>query len=229
MKKKHIPYYAVLDALVQNNCPVCFLAAKSIENYFESLLFEDINDVGFRKKFNEQSGFCNFHSYKFLKYNDGLAISLTHKDLLVQKIIQYKNIKNILSIKKNTQKKCIICEISEDAEKGYISIIIEYIDDEEFKNKFSGSDGLCIPHFEITTSKLSSIPKWFFDFHKSKYAVLLKQINKFIDSCNFSLGDKRPAITEEEKDVCKKAVKILFGYEGMKLNRPNVEFFKKYL
>lgn len=216
MKEKHLPFFAILDALDSNECPICFLIVKSIEGYFESLLYENITDIGFRSKFRKQNGFCNFHSYKFLKYNDSLAISLTHKDLLIQKINQYKKLNKIIS-KKINKKECIICDLAKDTEHRYFSIIIEYIEDNEFKSNFLKSNGLCIPHFERITKIFKKVPKWFIDFNKSKYKVLLEQINKFTEACNFSLKKKRPLLSKEEADSWKKIIRILNGFEGMQI------------
>jgi len=218
LTNKHLPFFSLIDALKQKDCPLCYLIVNSIESYFDTLLYEDINDIGFKKKFREQSGFCNFHSYKLLKYNDGLAVSLTYRDVIKKKITQYNNKakKNNKSNKKST-KQCLVCNVANDSEERYFSIMIEYLEDKEFKNAFIKSEGLCIPHFDIIIKKLKMVPAWFMKFHKSKYETILKQLNKFIESCNFSLGDRRPVITKEEKDVWEKAVKIFSGYEGMKM------------
>ena len=215
MKEKHLPLYAVLEALDSKECPICLLATKSIESYFDSLLYENINDIGFRTKFRAQNGFCNYHSYKFIKYNDGLAVSLTHKDLLAQKIEQYKKNNYIIKAQKNNQNKCIICDVANNAELRYISEMINYLEDDELKSKFLKSEGLCIPHFELMIAKSKKIPKWFIEFNESKYKILLEQVNKFTESCNFSLGDRRPVLSIEEAESWKKAVKIIRGFEGM--------------
>ncbi len=216
LKEKHLPFFAILDALDNNECPICFLIKKSIEGYFESLLYENITDISFRSKFRKQNGFCNFHSYKFFKYNDSLAVLLTYKDLLVQKINEYN--KNLsIKTKKNKHKECLICELANDIEKRYISEIIDHLNDIEFKNNFINSEGLCIQHFELVIAKLKKIPKWFFDFHNLKYKKLLEQINKSLEASNFSKGNKRPVLSIEEASAWKRIVRIISGFEGMKL------------
>ena len=170
--------------------------------------------IGFRIKFREQNGFCNFHSYKFLKYNDSLAVSLTHKDLLFQKIKQYKK-KSYKKTGKNKQKNCLICDKAKDAEQRYISEMIEYLNDSEFKNKFIGSEGLCIPHFEFLLQRNKKIPDWFIRYNKLKYKKLLDDINKYTEACNASLGDIRPALSKDEANSWRKIIGILSGFEGM--------------
>ncbi len=223
MKNKHLPFYALIDACGSGECPVCFLSKKSVENYFESLLAEDINDIGFRKKFREQNGFCNYHSYKFLKYNDGLAVTIIQRDLLVQKIKSFK--KSSKAPHRNNKKskikkhdKCIVCDVAKDTTLMFIKIIKEYLEDTEFKENFLKSPGLCIPHFELMMEKSESLPEWFVSYNKSKYAHLLSQADKYLEASNFSLGDKRPVLSKEDKDVWIKSVAVLSGYEGMQIN-----------
>jgi len=215
MKEKHLSYFAILDSFNSGECPVCSLVKEQIERYFENLLHENINDVSFRKEFRKNYGFCNYHSYKFLSYNDGLAISLTHRDLIIDKIEKLKagNIKHSLK-KKIISTNCIVCKLAKEAEERYISVIIEYLNDEEFKSKLLLSEGLCIPHYEILLTEMKSPPKWFTDFHIKRYKEILSKLDRYLDSCNFSLGEKCPALTNNEKLIWKKVVKMLFGFNG---------------
>jgi len=212
-EEKHLSYFVVLDSFNTKECPICFLVKERIEKFFDNLLYENINDVGFRKKFRENCGFCNYHSYKFLSYNDGLAISLTHRDLIVDVIEKLKTKSVKYSSRKGTNK-CVVCELVKETEEDYISIIIEYLDDEEFKNKLLLSKGLCVPHYKILLTKMKSLPKWLTDFHIKRYKEILSKVDRYLDSCNFSLGEKRPTLTEDEKLIWRELVKTLFGFEG---------------
>ena len=213
MKEKHLPYFKVLDSFNTKECPVCFLVKDRIDRYFDNLIYENINDVGFRKQFRENQGFCNYHSFKFLSYNDGLAISITHRDLLID-IIEKFNEKDVKSSLRKRASKCIICGLIKEVETRYISVIIEYLNDDEFKSKLLSSEGLCIPHYKILLTEMKALPKWLTDFHIKRYNEILTKLDKYLDSCNFSLGDKRPLLTDDEKLIWRKLVKILFGFEG---------------
>ena len=133
MKEKHLPYYKVLDSLKAEECPVCFLAKDSIEKYFADILYEKITNVDFNKKLRENSGFCNFHTYKFLNYNDSMAVALTHR-LLMQDAI--KELNNLQINKISKIHNCIVCDYTKDSEKRYLSIIKDYLNDDEFKENF---------------------------------------------------------------------------------------------
>lgn len=213
MPEKHLLYFKTIESFNSKECPICHLVKSSVENYFQDLLYENINDSGFREKYNKDSGFCNFHSYQFFNYSDSLAIALTHKVLLNNKLKDFKKNKNQ---KKNylSKKSCLICRLAHDAEKRYSEIIYSFINDKELKASFLQADGFCIPHFETFINKFKPIPEWFKDFHYSVFKKILEHLNKYLENCNITSG-KSAKLTDEEKDVVPKVVSLLFGFNGM--------------
>jgi hypothetical protein len=217
MKEKHSAYFNFIDACREKECPVCFLTKNKIEKYFDSLLYEYINDPGFREEFAANNGFCNYHSYKFLGYHDELAISITHLEILKNKIKELKAAK--VHPKKSGY--CIICNLIKEIESRYITVIVENIDNPEFKNEFLSSAGLCIPHYERLLMEIRRpIPaKWLVDFQIKKYDELYEQLSKLNDSLNESPNKSKIKLSNDEMNSCKKAVKELFGFEGKTQNK----------
>jgi hypothetical protein len=209
--KKHILYYEFLDALNSGECPICFLVRVKREKYFEHIIGEQVNDIGFRKKLRDNHGFCNYHAYKFLSYKKPLASAIIYKDLFDTEISFLKKGKF-----PHPPKKCIVCDIEKEAEKSAIQLINKYKNDSDFKNTFLKSKGLCMPHYKKVMLEVNSMPKWFIDFHLERYEKISKILYRFIDSENFSLRDKRPVLTKEEELIWKEAIKTFTGYEGMK-------------
>jgi hypothetical protein len=205
-KSKHLSYYDFLDALKEDGCPICRLVKAGIENYYDSLIYEYINDPGFRDNFRKDKGFCEFHADKFVSYNDGLAVALPYRDLLNDILKDLNHNKNH---KKDENNRCMICVREKDLENAYLSILIDYIEDPEFVQAFSESDGLCIPHYKMAVSMMKNPPRWFIDFHTQKYQDLLRDLDRYIDSCNYSLGDRRPILTKREKLIWRKVVKYI--------------------
>ncbi len=209
---KHLSYYDLIEVFEKPGCPICRLTKKGIEDYYESLIYEYINDMGFRDTFRIDKGFCKYHAYKFLEYNDGLAVSLPYRDLLNDILKDLKSVsKRNKKEKKASPSSCMVCRMKKDIEKTYLSIIVDYIEDDEFVSKFVKSDGLCIPHYERLLSRMKHPPKWLVDFHVKKYREILKGLDRYIDSCNYSLGERRPKLTKKEKLVWKKVVEYIYG------------------
>ena len=211
MNKKHILYYTIVEFLENGKCPVCGLIKKRREEYFEHILFEQVNDIGFRKKLRVTNGFCNYHTYKFLSYHDSLGTALIYQDLYLSDI---KNLEHGKIVK--PPERCVVCDIEKDAEKTALDVIFSFLDDSEFKDLFTQSKGLCLPHYKKMILSHPNIPAWFKDFHMERFRKIANTLHKFIDSENVSLGDKRPNLTKEEELIWKEAVEFFAGIEGLK-------------
>jgi hypothetical protein len=208
---KHLPYFKLTEACRKEGCPVCRLVEEWVGGYFGGLLYERVNDPAFRKRFRENGGFCNHHSYRFMSYRDGLAVALTHRDLLGDWIEAVaKNRKPPGS----GEAGCIVCEDSRRAERRYLETLAGYIDDPEFGEIFRSSEGLCLPHYAMLRERARPVPGWLAEFQQERYRSLLALLDRFLDSCNFSRGEAKPALDPEEELVWKKAVRIIQGYEG---------------
>jgi hypothetical protein len=213
MPAKHLAYFTMIDACRSKECPICWLVKKQIENYFDTLLYENVNDIGFRNRFRADYGFCNYHTYKFASYNDGLAVALTHRDLLKMTLDGLNTRGNRYLMQQET-KGCLVCQMSAEEEIRDITVICDFLHDPEFKNAFLGSEGLCLPHYRGLVKQSNVLPHWLTEFQLRQYAELLQQLERYLESCNFSLGDQRPVLTREESLVWQKVVNMLFGYEG---------------
>jgi uncharacterized protein DUF6062 len=55
------------DALTSSGCPLCRVRHQAASRYLESLLWENVNDTGFRKRLATGRGFCRIHVRQLLK------------------------------------------------------------------------------------------------------------------------------------------------------------------
>ena len=171
MKEKHLTYFKILDAFSTKECPLCFLINETVKKYFDDLLYEKVNDPGFRKRFCKDYGFCRFHSYKFLSYHDGLAVALTHRDLLIELIGALK--KRKVKSQPVEKKECLICTLAKEAQERYISTFINFLAEEEFRNRFLLSEGFCVPHLKRVLNAAPFPLEWMINFHLKIYSCLL--------------------------------------------------------
>lgn len=213
--RKHLAYFAVLEACESGECPVCKLITTGIEQYFETLLYENVNDRGVRMRFRANFGFCNEHTYQFATYNDGLAIALTHRDLFVEMLGSLPDSKKSLSLLTRQTTRCEVCEVAADLERRNLALIQQYAHDPEFQQHFRASVGLCFPHYQALLDRYpDEPPAWITAFHQERYTQLLAAIDRYLESCNFSLGDQRPVLTREESLCWQKLVRTLYGCRG---------------
>ncbi len=155
MKEKHIPYFELVCAFEFEECPICFLIRDKVEKFYNDLLYENVNDIGFRQEFKENFGFCVYHSYKLASYNDSLAVALCYENLLNDVVKKLKNKEKRLFKEKRV---CKVCELIKELEARYISLMFEYLNDSEFKEKFSKSKGLCVKNLQMFIEKNNEIP-----------------------------------------------------------------------
>lgn len=64
---KNIGDAGLADALVQRGCPLCRVRQDAARQYLESVLWESVNDRGFRARFAASRGFCRAHVHELLK------------------------------------------------------------------------------------------------------------------------------------------------------------------
>ena len=79
--EKHLSYFALLDALKEKGCPICFLLKKNTNKSMDDFLYEQVNDSGIRKAIRDSFGFCNRHAWQLRNIGDGLGLSIIYKNL----------------------------------------------------------------------------------------------------------------------------------------------------
>jgi hypothetical protein len=213
-KEKHIPYFKFLDSLREKECPLCFLAEKRVSDFFDGLLYESINDRGFRARFRTEGGFCSFHAHMFADYHDGLAVSLIHKDLLEDECRRLFVAGTPNTDELPSHGSCMVCGFLRKTEEENLEILRKFWDDEEFKAELLGSQGLCIPHFKAVLSTTEKLPKWLRDFQNDRLRGLFELVEKYLGYCNFS-DTAKPVLSEEDLHVYSRLVRTLYGYPGM--------------
>ena len=213
--EKHLPYFKLLDSFNAEECPLCRRASEAVERYFSGLLYERVNDVGFRRRFNAGDSFCRSHAYAFARYHDGLAVCLVYQEPL------RSSVERLLNPRKEDRKRlpaqggvCPVCAHVEEVERVSVATVAHHLTDRELKERFFAFEALCIPHFSAVRAACRDLPAWFTELHAARYDDLLRRVKTFLDGCNYSLGEKRPALEREDELVYQKVVKTLYGYEG---------------
>ena len=214
---KHMPFFRLIDVLKKpgtqkkqlppkmHPCPVCSLLLTDQEHFFETLLYEGVNDRGFRKKFKQAGGFCSFHSYELKEKKDGLAVAVMYRSLLLKQFTREITPR---------PEHCPACVYLADKEKHYRSVLLEYMNDPQFIEAFQESPGLCLPHYHGLKAGGTDIPRWFMDFHAAAYKALEKEVLTYIDGCNQSLGDNRPELSRKTELIYQDVIRMLNAYPG---------------
>ncbi len=175
--KRGLSWVEVKESLNTDGCPVCNTMSRSINKYFEFLLYEYALDASVHKKTLASFGMCNTHTYLLKEAeeklkSDGLNISVLYETLFQkeEKLLAKVEEKEFEEKKKlfagfrkrrdfTAYKKEILIDLvgkgicpgyqhQKESESFYTHEIIRLCRDEEFRSKFeSDKILLCRRHF----------------------------------------------------------------------------------
>ncbi len=203
---KHLPFFKLIDACREGGCPVCTTLRGDESKYFDSLLYEKVNNRHFRAKFNLGGGFCGYHAKYLEGLHDALAVVL-----LYRQILRYE----LDGEPVQTGKSCPACDYLQEKERQVKSVLWQYINDPEFVDAFQQTGGLCLPHYRQFKREHIKLPKWFVEYNQQQYEQLFKDSNDYVDACNFTLGGSRGDPEIHEAKVYQQLVEKLYGFIGL--------------
>ncbi len=211
MAEKHVNYFALQKACQNEGCPVCRIIAERIDRYIDGMLFEHISDRTFRAQYREAGGFCAGHAKALLGYRDGLAVAILGQGTLDDYIQDFKKRKM-----RKYKMPCPACAERHRIEKEFLTFIAEGNDDakadEEFRQFFCSSEGLCVPHYaQLVELKGRKIPKWLSVFQEEKFVSLVERTKRFIDCSAWGKQKEFAALSDKDKVVWKELAASLRG------------------
>ncbi|MBT9169581.1 MAG: hypothetical protein DDT19_02943 [Syntrophomonadaceae bacterium] len=203
---KHICYFNLVDALKMEGCPICRLSQRSLERFFDNLLYENVNDPWIRRRIRKSLGFCKQHSTELIKAakraGDNLGIAIIYEDMLsaaradLEKIdpLQARNsLFRLVSRKKPVSKavlsellllgrNCLACEHQRLTEDSYIFTLNQFLTDTMFMGLFVESDGLCLLHLREALAAGDSMKAahYLLETEKEKVEHLLGELRELI-------------------------------------------------
>lgn len=213
-RDKHNAFFQLMEACAGSECPICRLARLRLERYFEGLLYEKVNDPELRRRFRSAGGFCNPHSFQFLGFHDGLAGSILYRDLLntwLERRLDFP-----VARSSGVLPDCPACRVKSRSEESSLSLLSDFLEDAQLKQAVLCSDGLCLPHFAMLAKVLQAgrraIPRWLMDFQLELVAKIVRELDSYLESCNFTLAKGKPALSREQELAWKKAIHKAAGF-----------------
>lgn len=205
---KHLPFFKLTDACTSTECPLCTLRRRALDRYMESLVYEGINDRGFRRSFNRSRGFCALHEHAFLAAGDRLAVVITHRQLMVAAL---QEIRGHGRTRARTQSggsgergnrhgsprggDCQVCVMLEQTERQYLSTFAAHRNDPELQRYFVPSAGLCLPHFRRLVAEYPPVPDWLLQLQETRFREARDAADEYIASSNFTLSGKSTTLS----------------------------------
>ena len=229
-KSKFLSYFDLWDAFQEPGCPICTLLERCSFNYLDSLLYERVNDVGTRIKLRESLGFCNWHAWKCLEVsNCSLGLGIIYDDILGRIEERLKKVKNFFPFRipflgklfgrKKTahqppyvgpNQRCLVCAHIQFFENIYLSILLDFMGEEDFERQFSRSSGICFPHLTMAIEKFPGHGNLgvLIQRQMKKYESLQAEVAEFIRKNDYQFAHEPRGA---ESDSWKRALEMVVG------------------
>jgi Family of unknown function (DUF6062) len=229
---KSFTYFALLEAFGKSGCPVCRFMEEYSLSYLDSLFYEQVNDVGIRRKLRHARGFCNWHAWQARKIaSSALGVAIMAKDLITEEIARIDNLlrqplvtrmqhptgnrisrKSLLTFIQGWRQKgiCPACEIILEHERHALETILNFLHDTEFARRFEGSAALCIIHTRRAAETHGSHPHihTLIEIQRRKYAHLVGELEQFCSKHDYRFSRESWG---SESDSWLRAIELLAG------------------
>lgn len=216
----------LMEALAQPGCAMCRLSLVSLKRYFDHLTFEFVNDFTIRDAIRSSWGFCAAHGEMLLEKQDALGTAIIYRDVLKEIANQLKVPANDAGsgflarfLKKKPEaaagrdSDCPACVTARQTADSYLTLLLKSFETEETKERFSGSSGLCVLHFERALELPGGDSA---DFRLAQLAIwerLVGELSEFIRRSDHRFQHEPMG---EERDSWRRAVQLVSGIEGQR-------------
>jgi hypothetical protein len=155
--EKHTPYFNVLEAVQKKgDCALCFLEKKAVHSYFDSLLYENVNNSVVRNVLRQSRGYCPYHAHHLAAFHDALALSILYKEQVLlaasflEKAASHKNI----SQEWTKHDSCPACRQTAQIRHHYADILAEGMAEPEMREAFLTNFTICLNHLLMVMDRL---------------------------------------------------------------------------
>lgn len=216
--EKHLAFFNLIDAVQSDRCPVCYRARLREKRYFETLLYENVNNREFRAELRAAGGFCAAHAHRLKASNDGLAIAVMHLELLETAAgngaLPPETVpRRRASRRAEPERRCPVCRVVEQEAHSTITLIGRYAADQEFLAAYRDSPGLCLPHFARLVEKSNRSHPAIAEHQQQRLEQLIRLTRRFIDSENATSSESH-ALSREERLVWKRIIDHYYGCDA---------------
>lgn len=230
--EKHVAFFKLIENLSCGECPACLRARCCEARYLDSLLYENVNNREFRAELRAADGFCWTHAHQLAGRRDGLAVAVLHLEFIERALADLSDPRSKAPSDRRrlfgraadarprtkpqksavaSRSSCPVCSAVAREIASTLDIIVHYAEDEQFSTAFRGSVGLCLPHFDLLTTRTHSVPPIILEQQQNRLQELVERTRSFIDAENAATTGARPTISREERLVWKQLVNHYYG------------------
>jgi Family of unknown function (DUF6062) len=229
---KSFTYFALLETFDKNGCPVCRFMTECSVSYLDGLLYEQVNDVGIRRKLRDARGFCNWHAWQSSKIaGSALGVAIIANDLITEEMRRLDVLlrgpmiprlqhpvqqqiapKSLRAFIRGWQQKggCPACEVILDHERHALETILNFLHDGDFAPRFERSPPLCVLHTTRMVETNGPHPglRGLIELQRRKYARLVGELEELCRKHDYRFAHESWG---SESDSWLRAIELLAG------------------
>ena len=230
--EKSSVYFALLEAFGKNGCPVCRIMEEASASYVDALFYEQVTDVGVRRKLRQAHGLCNWHSWRISQTPmAALGVAIIAQDLLEEECARLAELQRqpfwrrigkhveahlshraLLAYLRGWRRRssCPACHAVQAHEQHALETLLNCLDDEVGARQFEASFGICVPHLVRAAAYCPSDSRLvaLIEMQRGKQARLLAELEEFCRKHDYRFRDQAWGT---ESDAWQRAIEVLVG------------------
>ncbi|MEJ2209233.1 MAG: DUF6062 family protein [Anaerolineae bacterium] len=229
-------YYHLREALAQPDCPLCRLRRKTARQYLDSLLWESVNDEEVRRQIRRAHGFCPEHAAMLARPGSALGVAIVSNDVVRHLLraldeasydalppLSLRRVREGLRAGEPAsataalaealapEAPCPACRQADEHEALYLDAFLEHLPaDDEFRDLFFASDGLCLPHLRQALARVRGRPAFqaLVDGQRAIWQRLAAELEEQVRKSDWRFHDEPPG---DESGAWLRALAALSG------------------
>jgi Family of unknown function (DUF6062) len=234
--EKSSVYFALLEALGKRGCPVCRIMEEASASYVEALFYEQVTDVGVRRKLRQARGLCNWHGWRITQTPvTALGVAIIARDLLEEECARLSKLqrrpfwrrlgdhvqarlsrRSLLAYLRGWRQRtsCPACQAVHEHEQHALETLLNFVDEAVFAPRFEASFGICLPHLMRAAEYHPLHPGLvtLIEVQHGKQARLVAELEEFCRKHDYRF---RHEAWGAESDAWQRALEVLAGKAGV--------------
>lgn len=230
----------LLEAFRREGCPVCRIVLATVRSYLDSISHEGgITDPEIRDRIRAAHGFCHTHAYQWLEQQHVLGTAIIYDDVLGHVACELQSLRfksrgllpGAASLRGvfggnspggdgrldtlRPHQECLACRSASNAEQAAVHALLTHFREQDFRQAYERSDGLCLPHLREALSAVRDEGSFdgLVQAALSHHEALRKQLQEVIRHHDYRFSGE-PA--GDERGSGTRAVRHVVGEAGVR-------------
>lgn len=227
-------YFDLIEKFSQSGCVVCNLLTRDVGRVLDSLLNEHVVEPEIHEKLRASRGLCNEHGWQLAQMGNVMGVGILYQAVLHEVLkslrkaspdgnSQTRIARRLFSQSGNNaalvdaleaKAPCLVCEMENDYESRYVSVLADQLKVEKMQSAFRQSEGLCLEHFKQTLdyARDKESSQLLIDIQRDIWESLYVEVSDFVRKYEFKYAKEKMGA---EGDSWLRTLARMSGEKGM--------------